>query len=400
MYGAKKKPFPWLRVAAAVLIIGGVGVLTNKFILNGKKNEGLAVVTAKKEKEADPVKNSDVSPAAPVNNNGENKAVTTTDGMATNDVKTATESSKQEAEGKTDGIGATTYEADKLKGKIDDVVMSDKEKTATNLPTPVATEGIKDNSLYKKTEEKRELANADTKSRATTQPGSGADNDALALNKKVAGAPAKRPTEEYYRNLQTRIFRGRITDASNTGLPFAKVYNPTDNNAGTYTDANGNFALTYPDTTLSVQVRALGYENASVKLQTNLVSNKIIMQDDRSISQVVISNQRVNTNMRSSNNMNNRQLLEPEPSDGWENYDTYIANNLEAPEELNLNERKKSSTVQVSFEVDKNGEPVNISVEKSLCKKCDEEAIRLIKQGPKWKRNASKHGRTTVTINF
>jgi hypothetical protein len=368
-------------------------VLANKFILNGNKNDGLAVVTEKKKTET--VKNKDVSPAAPVNNNGETKAVTTTDGMATNDVKTATESSKQEAESKTDDIGIPAYEKDKLKERADDVVMSDKEKPATNLPAPVATGGAKDNGLFK-IEEKKELTNADAKYKTTTQNGAGVDVN--ANNRGFVPLPAKKSNEEYYRNLQTKIFRGRITDASNTGLPFAKVYNPTDNNAGTYTDANGNFTLTYPDTSLNVQVRALGYENASVKLQTGLVSNKVIMQDDRSISQVVISNQKPNAALRSRDL--NRNLIEPEPSDGWENYDTYIANNLEAPEELNLNERKKTAAVQVSFEVDKNGEPVNISVEKSLCKKCDEEAIRLIKEGPKWKRNANKHGRTTVTINF
>ena len=38
-------------------------------------------------------------------------------------------------------------------------------------------------------------------------------------------------------------------------------------------------------------------------------------------------------------------------------------------------------------------------VEKSLCDKCDKEAIRLVKEGPKWKRNA-RNGRTTVTIPF
>ena len=55
--------------------------------------------------------------------------------------------------------------------------------------------------------------------------------------------------------------------------------------------------------------------------------------------------------------------------------------------------------MEVSFEVDAKGEPVNIRVEKSLCDKCDKEAIRLIKEGPKWKQNA-RNNRTTVTIPF
>ncbi|MEK7225573.1 MAG: TonB family protein, partial [Bacteroidota bacterium] len=74
-------------------------------------------------------------------------------------------------------------------------------------------------------------------------------------------------------------------------------------------------------------------------------------------------------------------------------------NNLNAPEEIKT-KQNNGGQVQVSFEVNKDGEPVNIKVEKSLCAKCDKEAIRLIKEGPKWRRNANKKGRTTVTINF
>jgi TonB family protein len=68
------------------------------------------------------------------------------------------------------------------------------------------------------------------------------------------------------------------------------------------------------------------------------------------------------------------------------------------PEEYKSKPANKA-TVEISFEVDKNGDPVNIKIEKSLCDKCNKEAIRLIKEGPKWKCNAKK-GRTTVTIPF
>ena len=59
-----------------------------------------------------------------------------------------------------------------------------------------------------------------------------------------------------------------------------------------------------------------------------------------------------------------------------------------------------TGVVEVSFEVDEMGNPVNIKVEKSLCDSCDKEAIRLVKDGPKWKRKAKKKGRTMVTIPF
>jgi hypothetical protein len=85
-----------------------------------------------------------------------------------------------------------------------------------------------------------------------------------------------------------------------------------------------------------------------------------------------------------------------EPAEGWAIFDDYIANNLKAPEEIKL----KSMTggeVQLSFEVDRNGEPINIAVVKSLCQQCDAEAIRLLREGPRWKRNTRKG---KITIRF
>ena len=64
------------------------------------------------------------------------------------------------------------------------------------------------------------------------------------------------------------------------------------------------------------------------------------------------------------------------------------------PEELKT--KTVSGEVQLSFDVNKEGQPVNIKVEKSLCQKCDEEAVRLLKDGPKWKKKKNKKGKLTI----
>jgi outer membrane biosynthesis protein TonB len=79
---------------------------------------------------------------------------------------------------------------------------------------------------------------------------------------------------------------------------------------------------------------------------------------------------------------------EPEPADGWNNYDMYLANNLKTPG--SFKSKKGSGTVELTFDVDSNGAPYNIVVKKSLCESCDKEAIRLVKEGPKWKRKFKK----------
>jgi TonB family protein len=83
-----------------------------------------------------------------------------------------------------------------------------------------------------------------------------------------------------------------------------------------------------------------------------------------------------------------------EPAEGYVQFDDYVANNLKSPEELRM--KPVSGEVQLSFDVNQNGEPVNIQVVKSLCEKCDEEAVRLLKEGPKWKKKKNKKGKLTI----
>lgn len=83
-----------------------------------------------------------------------------------------------------------------------------------------------------------------------------------------------------------------------------------------------------------------------------------------------------------------------EPAEGYVKFDDYITSNLKAPEELKI--KSLSGEVQLAFDVDKNGQPVNITVVKSLCQTCDEEAIRLLKEGPKWKKKKNKKGKLTI----
>jgi hypothetical protein len=194
---------------------------------------------------------------------------------------------------------------------------------------------------------------------------------------------------------RTNVFRGQVLDADNNVVPFANITNRADN-IGTYTDAKGNFLLTSPDSVLNVQIRSLGYENNNSQLNNRLLNNQVVMQEDRSLKEVVVSQKKINSTRSRTSTM---VLEEPEPVDGWTNYDAYLANNLNIPDTWRSKQTESSGVVTLSFEVNSKGQPVNITVDKSLCESCDREAIRLIKEGPKWKRKSRK-GRTKVTISF
>ena len=204
------------------------------------------------------------------------------------------------------------------------------------------------------------------------------------------------PKKENIRNeQQANYFNGRIKDANNNPLPFANITNTRDN-VGTYADAQGRFTLVSPDSVLNVQVRSVGFENSTAQLKNNVTNNDVVLQENKTTPDKVLSLQKPDT---SRSRMANIKFEELEPADGWRNYSTYLANNINVPDDLKRQSDVKRQ-VQLSFEVNQQGDPINIRVEKSLCAKCDEEAIRAVKQGPKWKKKNKKAKRITISVPF
>jgi hypothetical protein len=407
MQPAKKFLAPFLKAAAMLVLIAGSGLLVYQFAIKVKKEELAQVkpATIEQAKDADSISGH----------------ITSTVGGKTSGLVTTANTAQEQPSVKDNKITATRTKQEEqvASGNITTTETANavKKLANENAPAGAVTQpgGIAP-------------AKADEKEDPTERPVSKEVTDKITVRKETKAGPAiKQETERdakknqayqqpddtknrrpvtanrqaddgYYHYQQMNTFRGRVTDASNTGLPFANVTNLQDN-VGIYTDVNGNFILTSTDSVLNVQVRSLGYDNNNVQLRKNVVSNQIIMQEDRKVlSEVVLSTKKPNAAAHSKDA--GRKLIEPEPVDGWSSYDSYLANNLNVPDEFKQQKPAGNNTVDVSFEVDKNGNPVNIRVEKSLCSSCDQEAIRLIKEGPKWKRNVSKKGRAIVTITF
>ena len=81
------------------------------------------------------------------------------------------------------------------------------------------------------------------------------------------------------------------------------------------------------------------------------------------------------------------------PVGGWVNLDTY------------LNDHNKfrgtgDKLVELSFLIDSEGKPVDLKVTKGINKEFDEEAVRLIKEGPKWEQPKNKESRVSYTVSF
>jgi hypothetical protein len=400
---APRNSYRSLRAAVMILFIAGAGILVYQLGFNKKENGIASAEPTKKETPKNSIVTDSTAPTGTITQPAteENKNIAKqgpgekTDPVVENDIKKDNSPTKP---GTDIGAGEVTTVTDNVNrekpattnANPDSKVVMSPVKTADDEATKKLAER-NDNKTAKEGGRQEDYFNETKGAVSTTKD--------KALQQDRNANAAMRKSEGYVNN--TNTFRGRVTDADNNGVPFANVTNVQDNNAGTYTDARGYFNLTYPDSVLHVQVRSIGFENNNVQLRNSVPNNQVIMQDDRkSLSEVVLSNQRSNTNAATTRSRDaNMKLEEPEPVDGWVYYDAYLANNIEVPDDLK-SKRADKVEVQVSFAVDKNGEPTDVRVEKSDCTQCNKEAIRLVKEGPKFKRTANRKGRTTVTVSF
>ncbi len=272
-------------------------------------------------------------------------------------------------------------------------------------PAPLASEEVAAQKELKEAEAKKLEDNKSIAARALSRKTSAAEPPATAADRdsvapylyEVASRNAQSNRQDFVQRNQQRnyhIFRGKVLDADKQPLPFANITNISDQ-VGTYADANGNFVLISEDSTMNVQVRSIGFLNNTVTLKPKETGNLINLSEDQSLRTRVLDTTYRVLNLARLNNLKHE---EPEPIDGWQKYDTYVANNLQIPDDLRP-KLPPAPTVELSFEVDKMGQPVNIRVIRSLCSECDAEAIRLIRDGPRWK-PTRKGRKTRVTLSF
>ncbi len=215
-----------------------------------------------------------------------------------------------------------------------------------------------------------------------------ADQAEVAVPQAYVNAQKSRPRLNKY--------SGYVTDEKRNAIPYASVI--VKNHSGTLTDDKGRFELAVPDTASAVDVNAIGYLSRNVNLREARTSEPIVLQPaSEQLQEVVVARDRGMYRAKTTARKSIIEVGDLEPIGGWPAYNDYISERLN----LTINTESKSKTpsgiVQLSFDVDEEGNPTNITVEKSLCPSCDREAIRLLKEGPKWKR---EQGKGKVSIRF
>jgi hypothetical protein len=411
----KRTNYSWMKVAAMIIVLLGGGLLAYNLI--NKDNKEIAAFTKDKNQNETAVQNDSavkkITPVLTDSLSDNYPAVTANpEKVLSNDTKlklTTSDSIKnlpsyifKDTSGANVSLANTTKDfgtvqpspsagAVKTETRNGDLVISDKKevevKSSQRSDNALDREALKQKEGFSKKVAARDEIGVDDK----------ANSKQVQINSGFGEYKSKANRNDSANfNNRYNVFRGRVTDAANNGIPFANLTIP-EANVGTYSDSKGYFNLIALDTVLNINTRAIGFNNSQFQLRNNLPAsqvNQVVLQEDQSIHAIVMSTKKPNAGRSRSSQM---VLTEPEPDDGWEKYDNYLVNNMKIPEEKEILE--KGGEVEVSFDVNSKGDPVNIKVTKSLCKECDEEAVRLIKEGPKWKRKNKKE-KAKVTVAF
>lgn len=237
-----------------------------------------------------------------------------------------------------------------------------------------------------------------------------ADESNLAKNKAAARSMQETEAVSRQRNQANSTFKketalnnfftAQVVAPDNTPLPFTNISIKKEN-FGTYADAKGMVRLVSTDSILNIEVRSVGYTPKLFMLRTNQSPAKIVLQEDEFAKNDtrIIGNAGVNSSTTSRRaRLVTDSAVNVEPADGWENYNTYVANNLDIPEDM-MN-RELRGEVEISFDVRSNGTISNIRINKSLGAGYDEAAKRLILDGPQWKVKKGRKTSAKVKVQF
>ncbi len=371
----------WWKAAAAVIIIGGGATFTILFNNNKKEDTDKIEIAQAKTTPGDSVIVPANTPSASVT-----KTLIPSASATIEEKKTLPGSIAKLDESKTE----EKYIADPNGPQLKPVTPVAATITPENNNAVTAAPPVNNNpsAAGNNADLARDMNAEKTKSAAKQ------NDDADALSRQKSQAPAKKEA------VLNNFFTAQVVSADNSPLPFTNISIKKEN-FGTYADAKGMVRLVSTDSILQVEVKSVGYQAKTFALRSNQAQTKIILQED----EIAVKDKTVIGNAEMAGNRRSRRatllkdsVVNVEPADGWENYNTYVANNLDIPE--SKLQGNVHGEVELTFDVKSNGTISNIRINKSLGAEYDEAAKRLLQEGPQWKVKKGRKTSASIKVQF
>lgn len=203
----------------------------------------------------------------------------------------------------------------------------------------------------------------------------------------VAAAPAREmqgaEVELKARQIQpgeinTRTIEGTVISAEDqTPLPGVNIV-IKGTTTGTVTDISGHYKLQSEGSNPVLVYSFIGLQSQEVAIQNQEKVNVQMQPDVSQLSEVVITGY-----SPTAKDPNHEPVVKlATPVGGLRAYDKYLKNSLKYPAQAL--ENKIKGRVTVLFTVRTDGSLDEFNVVKGLGYGCDEEVIRLVKEGPRW----------------
>jgi TonB family protein len=224
---------------------------------------------------------------------------------------------------------------------------------------------------------------------AATEP------NVVTLDKKAQEANNANAT---FLNVQNK-FSGQVVTADNKPVGFASI-KLQKNNKPLFTDAKGFFDFKASDSTLNVTVTSAGYTAQPFVLKNSVSQNKIILEPQQVATQNFGKAKSAAAKRRQQVFTDSTLLSEDdaEPAGGWIEYNNYLSSNIRFPEDAR--QKNIHGEVEITVKLNSNGDVSQVKVDKPLSPECDAEAIRLVKEGPKWDVKNTKKKKIKIKVKF
>jgi TonB family protein len=208
--------------------------------------------------------------------------------------------------------------------------------------------------------------------------------DTLTSSEKIAASLASPPMAQTLSGRAaglsvSNLVRGKVTSGDD-GMPLPGVNVIVKGTSiGTVTDANGNFEMVVnnPNQTLVFSFIGLHALETSIadKKEVNVKMNTDVAQ----LSEVVMTGYSATEDVETTAHT---ILTFAEPEGGRQEFRKYLEQKMIYPK--TAKEKKIQGRVTVQFSVDEQGNLGDFKVIRGIGAGCDEELIRLIKEGPTW----------------
>jgi TonB family protein len=190
-------------------------------------------------------------------------------------------------------------------------------------------------------------------------------------------AKSSSPAPSSYR-LQRRA-EGRVTSADDGSALAGVNVIVKGSSIGTVTDAAGNYSLPLPADTAKLEFSALDKKSRDVSPGNNQRLNVILTEDEQQLNEVVVTGYELS---RAKKDREESISKLAEPIIGRVALKKYMEKNVRYPDEAR--QRKIEGKVVIEFVVRPDGSLTDFKVLKGIGYGCDEEVIRLIKDGSAW----------------